>query len=198
MDFYSALTEKWGAFSHVQHWYEQISTTFISDKSKLNLLYESCGKTQASTLFTNIFGIAIPDQLAEFYAKYNGCRLFSDSLCIYGFHMHSDEIYEPFDISKENDRLQFDVKHADDYVFFGSLGGQYLLAYSKESPIEVLAINIDNSKIVKRYRDFESCFNTIFEKLINEYDEQGKKKHVDKKLLDMPVLANMTFDKKFL
>ena len=97
MEFYNELTQKWGHFKKVNHWLEQVITPFISDQAKLNLLFDPIEHSVIADRFNKAFGVSPPRFLLEFYQITNGCRLFSNSLCIYGFKLYLAVMKERFD-----------------------------------------------------------------------------------------------------
>lgn len=198
MDYYHELTEKWGQFKKNDHWLEQVDTTFISNKAKLNLLFEPIEQEEIKRRFHNHFGVFPPRFLLDFYKNTNGCRLFSNSLCIYGFQAYPSETFEPFDIVKETERVFSQHRFDQPLVFFGALGGQYLFCFSLLDPNRIIIINADSFKRVKEFNGFEKCFETIFRNLLDEYDLLGKKKHINKRFRNIPILANLSFEKRFL
>ena len=103
MNFYEKLIKKWGNFIEFEEWYEQIDTKFISDKSKLNLLFKKISIEKIKKIFLESYGLQIDEQLLKFYTMFNGCKLFSNSLCIYGFES-KDSLYVPYNLIFENDR----------------------------------------------------------------------------------------------
>jgi len=199
MEIVQELERKWGPLFSSEHWAEQLDIPFVSEQAKLNILFNPLQISTIKDRFYKEFQILIPKQLEEFYSKFNGCRLFSDSLCIYGFQVYPDDVFEPYDVIKETQKANFKFKRFNPYYFLvGSLGGQFLFAMDKTCPEKIYVINSDNGKHIQTYNDFWECFSTVFGNLLNEYDSVGKKIHKNKKYTDIPILSNLSFDKIFL
>lgn len=199
MDILQELEKYWGPLTYFDHWIEQLDIPFVFEKAKFNLLFKPLPISEIRCIFQNEIQMSVPNQLEEFYLKYNGCRLFSDSLCIYGLQVYPEDVFEPYDVFKETQKLLFKFKHFNsNHFLIGSLGGQFLFAMDKTNPIKVYVFNSDTGKLVNTYEDFAECFCTVFSNLMKEYDSCGKKKHINKKYVNIPILSNLCFDQKFL
>ena len=183
------LESKWGKFEKNGHALCNKQMSFVSSKAYLNVLYE----TQIDTVqkvFASLGGAVLPE-LLEFYKKYNGCRLFFSSLNIFGIQCFDEEIYEPFDLELENRIIQETFKD-DDYIFFASLGGDYAFAYKKDECSKIYAVKKGKKKVLKKFDNFNSWFSYYFEALYNEYDDEGRKIHPNKRYKDIPALYHET------
>ncbi len=195
----NALEKRWGPFTAVNHWREQLPLPFVTPNTKLNLLFDPVDVNLFDAAFFGAVGMHVPSQLGEFYQVTNGCRLFSDSLCIYGLQKRAIDVLEPYDVLTETNKANIKLaKLGAKYILIGSLGGQYWLAYSMETQEKIIVLNADNGKKVKEYQDFDQCFDTLFNNLMKEYDDVGRKIHVNKKYRDVPVLSNLSFEKTLL
>lgn len=188
-DIFYLLKSKWGGFIKNGHAFCNQQMPFISDKAYLNVLYEP--QTTAIQEVFNSFGCNVLPELLDFYKKYNGCRLFFSSLNIFGIQCFDEEIYEPFDLALENHIIQETFKD-NNYVFFASLGGDYAFAYKKGECSKIYAVKKGKKKVLKEFDNFDSWFSYYFDALYEEYDEEGQKKHPNKRYKEIPALYHET------
>ena len=186
------LENKWGEFVKIGHALCNKQMSFISDKAYLNVLYEP--QTTAIQEVFNSFGCNVLPELLTFYKQYNGCSLFFSILNIFGIQSFDKEIYEPYDLEFENRIIQETFKN-DNYIFFASLGGDYAFAYKKDECSKVYAVKKGKKKVLKKFDNFELWFSYYFETLYDEYNEEGEKKHPNKRYKEIPALYHET--KKF-
>ena len=179
------IEEKWGAFVRNGHALCNKQMPFVSAKAYLNVLYEP--QVESIQKVLNSFGGIILPELLDFYKQYNGCRLFFSSLNIFGIQSFEEEIYEPFDLELENRIIQETFKN-DKYIFFASLGGDYVFAYKKDECSKIYAVKKGRKKVLKKFDNFWSWFSYYFEALYDEYDNEGRKKHPNKRYKEMPAL----------
>ena len=192
--WYNRLEDKWGKFISKDHYKTNCPMPFISDDARLNVLFEKNGNDEINSLFRNSFGTEIPEELNEFYLNYNGCRLFFSSLNIFGIQKYNNEIFEPYDIRIENDRIFGKCKKlSSQYVFIGSLGGEYVFAFDKQEMKKILCFEIGKKKIVKEYDSFNIFFDQMFDYLFDEYGSDGRKININKEYKGIPVLEHLTF-----
>ena len=183
------LEKKWGKFAKIGRAFCNQQMPFISDKAYLNVLYEP--QTTAIQEVFNSLGCNVLPELLDFYKKYNGCRLFFSSLNIFGIQCFEEEIYEPFDLALENHIIQETFKD-NNYVFFASLGGDYAFAYKKDDCSKIYAVKKGKKKVIKVFESFDSWFSYYFDALYEEYDEEGQKKHPNKRYKEIPALYHET------
>ena len=179
------LEAKWGGFVKNGHALCNKQMPFVSTKAYLNVLYEP-QKESIQKAFGSL-DATVPPELLNFYRQYNGCRLFFSGLNIFGIQCFEDEIYEPFDLGVENRNIQETFKNSD-YIFFASLGGDYAFAYRKDECSQIYAIKKGKKKILKKFDSFETWFSYYFNVLYEEYDDEGRKKHPNKRYKDIPAL----------
>ena len=192
--WYDRLEEKWGRFIPKDHYRTNCPMPFISDDARLNVLFEKNGNDEIVSLFRGFFDAELPEELNDFYLNYNGCRLFFSSLNIFGIQKYTDEIFEPYDIRIENDRIFGKCKKlSSQYVFIGSLGGEYGFAFDKNEKEKIYCFEIGKKKIVKEYDSFNVFFNQMFDYLFDEYDSNGRKININKEYKGIPVLEHLTF-----
>lgn len=183
------LEAKWGGFARNGHALCNKQMPFVSTKAYLNVLYEP--QMDSIQKAYNTLSATILPGLMDFYKQYNGCRLFFSSLNIFGIQCFDDEIYEPFDFESENRNIQETFKNSD-YIFFGSLGGDYAFAYKKDECSQIYAIQKGKKKILKTFDNFETWFSYYLDVLYEEYDDEGRKKHPNKRYKDIPALYHET------
>lgn len=190
IDILIKLETKWGHFEPIEHALCNKKMPFVSNKAYLNILYKphiDATKKTFETLNANI-----PPKLLDFYQNYNGCRLLFSSLNIFGVQCHENELYEPFDLEFENNAIQTTFKD-DNYIFFGSLGGEYVFAYKKDECSKIYVIKKGERQILKTFNSFDSWFSYYFDFLYNEYDEIGQKIHPNKEHEKIPILYHLTY-----
>lgn len=188
-DVLNKIESKWGEFLTFGHALCNKQMTFVSEKAYLNILYKP--QINAIKKAFNSFSPTIPLDLLDFYGKYNGCRLFFSSLNIFGVQCFDEEIYEPFDLALENHIIQESFKD-NNYVFFASLGGDYAFAYKKDECSKIYAVKKGKKKVLKVFENFGSWFSYYFDALYEEYDEEGQKKHPNKRYKEIPALYHET------
>ncbi len=192
------LEKKWGKLIACENGYFNCRLPFISDDAKLNILFKPINLSEYESVFLTVFHVEIPKWLIEFYIHYNGCRLFSDSLSIFGIQLFQTKDILPFDIRVENNhiigKLSKKLKvHDFPYVFFGSLGGEFLFAFQPLSTI-IYVFKSGEVEPIAHFASFDLFWSHYFEGLIDEYDEMGKKIHVNKLYKDFPSISNITTD----
>lgn len=190
-DIKKVLENKWGAFVSQGNYLANMPLPFISKDARLNVLFLQ--EIEAiKNAFAEKFQSKILPELFEFYQHYNGCRLFFSSLNIYGVQFHHSDIFEPFDLLLENYNIQtrFDDNN---YVFFASLGGNYVFAYRKDELSRVYAFEKGHKQVLKVFDGFKAWFNYYFDALLNEYDTDGKKLHPNDEFKQIPSLYHVTY-----
>lgn len=188
------LINKWDVGLNLNNCWIQKELYFINKDARLNILFNPIDSDRYSHLFQNTHY----SKLLKFYNSYNGCKLFSNSLCIYGIQSKSNDLYQTYDLEWENKRLS-QMINTNDYVFFGSLGGQYVFGLKRNIDDEnIYCINVDDGNVVKVYDDFDLMFKTIFNNLYEEYDSNGIKLHRNKEFKNIKSLYNTTIEEKFL
>ncbi len=194
--FIDKLEEKWGKLYIVDHYLENGKMSFISKKARLNVLFRPENLEDIKHVIKCELDAEVLPELLKFYESYNGCRLFFGSLNIYGMQVHPSDIFEPYDIILENKRhlseLQKNKQEQCRYVFFGSIGGEYLIGYDKQECSKIYCVKSGESQILKEYENLEVFFERYFRELFQEYDIDGRKKHPNKKYKGIPVLENVS------
>jgi hypothetical protein len=196
MNIKNMLEDKWEPFKKENHHYSQCDLGFISKDARLNLLFEPIDCEE----IINQIGIQLPNDIKVFFKQTNGCRLFSNSLNIYGLQKYTNELFEPYDIVIENNKIQQEsggsLVH---YIFIGSLGGRYIAGFKRnDSTYGVYCFSTSSWELVKRYVSFDSFFTTLFNNLYNEYTINGHKIHKLDRYANVKVLHNMSFEEKYM
>ncbi len=132
-------------------------------------------------------------ELVDFYKSYNGCRVFSDSISIYGI---SSATECPFDLYLNNLNKRAELKHCkhkEDYVFIGGIADMEM--YYLMSEFDNPKIHLSKNGETKIYKSFDSLqellmhyyllFNTM-------YDDEGYRLNPNKGDLfeAIPILSN--------
>ena len=189
MDILSKLESKWGNFIVHGHALCNKPMPFVSSKAFLNILFAPNTECVQSS-FDSLDAKPLPG-LIEFYKKYNGCRLFSSSLNIFGVQLYRNDLYEPYDLFRENLNIQSKFKD-DNYMFFASLGGDFVFAYRKDELCKIYAFKKGQKNLLKTYSTFLDWFNYYFNALFEEYDTEGRKVHPNDVFKEIPVLYHET------
>lgn len=194
MDF-ERLEEKWGQFKKENHFFINCPMDFISDKAQLNVIFEAEELTEIRSAYKEVGLIELPSEVENFYKRCNGCRLFFGSLSIFGIQKYPDEVFEPYDIKGENMRLRSQMKlKNDDFVFFASLGGDYVFGLKPNSDSKIYGMEATCAKVLREFDDFNVFVDYYFDKLFEEYDEKGRKIHLDEAFAGIPALEHLTSD----
>ena len=118
---FDKLEEKWGKFEEKNKCLFNRPLTFLSLDNHLNHIFKGIDNHFFEEYFMKVFGVLPPSQLLEFYSQYNGCRLFFDSLSIYGAQGLPYNGVVPFDLAIENINHGFGLDNPE-YIIFGVLG----------------------------------------------------------------------------
>ena len=194
--FDTELERKWGEFKKVDHYWENGPLPFISDHTRLNVLFEPESDVLIHKTFHHSLECEILPELRAFYKSYNGCRLFNGAFNIYGIQNHREDIYEPFNIVLENfnnyAKVKINLSAKKPFVVIGSLGGDYLFSYKTDELRTIYCTKSGERKILKEFEDFNMFFSYCFHALIGEYDLEGRKIHPDKENVEFLELEDST------
>lgn len=192
------LQQKWGEFKVTENYLEQCPMPFVSEQARLNVIFNPEEEKVINNVFEKLIKAKILPELKQFYKKCNGCRLFFGSLSIFGIQRHPKDVYEPFDVFQENKRLLAQMNVYDrekcKYVFIGSLGGDYVFAYEPTELRTIYCMEAGKIDVIKTYNCFKEFFDCFFNVLIDEYDKDGHKIHINKIYNGIPALENITCD----
>lgn len=192
------IEEKWGKLIHEEHYKWNCAMSFISDAAKLNVIFDSEDVYVIERALEEKLNAKLLPELKQFYLSHNGCRLFFSSFNIFGVQCHRQDIYEPFDIVQENlnnyAKMKWWERKQCKLLFFGSLSGDYIFGYDKEEMSRIYCVKAGSSKSIYSFDSFQEFWNYIFERLLDEYDKDGHKKHPVKEFAGIPALENVTND----
>lgn len=196
IDIIEPIEAKWGKMNQDGHALVNGNMPFISEEARLNMLFPTSNFNNIISNIHSKYNCQLPDQIREFYQVYNGCRLFFGSLNVFGIQSHLAELYQPYDIFVENNHILGSLKTAEKsnckILFIASIGGDYAYGFDIEKPGKIVGIKKGKLQIVQNFPDFNSFFNFHFNRLIEEYDENCKKKHPSKQFHGIPVLENVS------
>ncbi len=153
----------------------------------------------------------IPSFLKEIYTICNGLLLFYGSINIFG-DTFSDYYKEgnnnPDDYTKssyfffdslkieykKHQRKDYNIQYYKDfeYRFFGAIGSNYLAFKPGDEKIYVF-VDGTYGETIKIYNNFQECYDHYFYGLMEEYDDEGKKKHPNEMFKKFPWFYNKTF-----
>ncbi len=197
MMYTDRIEKKWGKMEHKEHYCFNCPLPFISEKALLNIVFDAEEIDVIEKLYEESFMAEIPNFLRNIYLNCNGCRLFFSSLSVYGFQRHPKDLYEPYDMIRENannySKMPKGIKERCKLVFFASLGGAYIFGFEYDNPSRIYMLNASDYKTEGIYPDFASFFDTFFDALFDEYDEKGYKKHPNEQDKGIPALENLTY-----
>ena len=195
--YIDALVDKWGTMKHLGHYCANGDMPFISAAARLNIVFDPEKKDMIDAVFQSQFNCEASDALKAFYAESNGCRLFSGSLNVWGIQLHPEDLFEPFDLMLENQRVMAKIKlprmEIERYYFFASLGGEYIFGIKKDENSRVYGFKSGSKDIAIQFDGFDDFFDHFFSKLLDEYDLTGRKKHPNIEYQGIPVLENVTY-----
>ena len=193
-EYIDKLTEKWGPFVKCGECLSNGRMPFISSEARLNAFFTPKMTSDVSFFFANSLKSEEHPELKDIYAWTNGCRLFFASLCIYGIRDEKDkDILVPFDLKVENDNLSKNMP-VDKYLFFASIGGEYVFGYDRYNPSEVYGMRVGDKTILQSFDGVKDFFDQYFYPLMEEYDEKCKKIHPTEAYRGIPVLENKTIE----
>ncbi|MBR1651663.1 MAG: SMI1/KNR4 family protein [Lachnospiraceae bacterium] len=196
MDFLSTLEKKWGKMRKEGHYTANGKMSFISDETRLNVVFEPIDDSAIESAFYEKLKSEILPELKAFYKKHNGCRLFFSSLSVFGVQQNNREVYEPYDIVYENLNYYSSLreKKKPNIVFFASLGGKYLFGYDRIELSKVYCIKKGSKEIEQEFDSFDEFFSHYFDALIKMYDADCHKVNPNEEYKGIPVLENVTYD----
>lgn len=187
--YYDALQDKWGKFIKKKGYCVNGPMRFISKDAWLNEFFKEFATEEIEVYFKKVLGAELHPELRDFYAWTNGCRLFFSSLSIYGILPSSKDKIVPFDIEYENKKLAISMG-ANKYLFFASIGGEYVFGYDKETPSNVYGMKVGDISVLQTFNGINDFFDHYFDILIDEYGVDCKKLHPAEAYKGIPVLEN--------
>lgn len=189
-EYIDRLADKWGKFEENGNYFSNGLMPFISKDARLNVYFKPKSISEVLSCYKNDLNAALHPELEEIYEWTNGCRLFFASLSIYGIvDRDNDEVIVPFDLKVENDNLSKNMP-VDKYLFFASIGGEYVFGYDRYNPSEVYGMRVGDKTILQSFDGVKDFFDHYFYPLMEEYDEKCKKIHPNEAYKGIPVLEN--------
>ncbi len=185
------LEKKWNFFEIDKFYLKQCDTSNNKKQSYLNILFNVADVCKLQDV-QETFSCEFHPELKDFYKKFNGIMLFSESLRIYGIESNYEALYDPYDIieQNENDCIQNYGEEYSDFIVFGYYS--YCLFCFDKTDFEFLYVfDTRQEKIVYKFKKITDLLSHYIDYLYNEYDNQGMKIHYDKKLKGLPI-ANVS------
>jgi len=191
------LVEKWGEFKREEHYFQNGNMPFVSEQARLNVLFDPEDINEVISVFRDQLDSSILPELRVFYQEHNGCRLFFGSFCIFGLQRYHDDIFEPYDIVRENlnnyAKMTRGARKKSKMVLFATLGGDYVFGYDKTELSKIYCVKAGSAQVIKEYENFDDFWNYYFDKLLDEYDEECRKIHPNKEDVGIPSLEHLTY-----
>jgi len=189
-EYMKKLRDKWGEFVKRGNYISNGLMPFISNEARLNVLFVPKSIEEMSKYYKDVLNAELHRELNEIYEWTNGCRLFFGSLAIYGIRdENNDDILTPFDLEWENKNLS-DKMNTDKYIFFGSIGGEFVFGYDKHNPSEVYGMKVGDGTVLQKFDGVKDFFGHYFYALMEEYDIDCRKIHPTEAYKGIPVLEN--------
>lgn len=199
MHYIELLESKWGALEEAGHCLVNGKMPFVSDVARLNMLFPTENIELFITRVHDRFQCDLPEQLIEFYKRFNGCRLFFGSLNVFGMQNHPDEVYQPYDLFVENNHIMGSIKGPSkdkcNMLFIASIGGDYAFGIAKDNPGTITGIK-KGAKFssVQVFPDFNAFFDFHFRRLFSEYSTDCRKIHPSIQFRGIPALENLSIE----
>ena len=137
----------------------------------------------------------MPEELKKFYNLYNGVMLFCESFRIFGYAV-DDEIHDvdTLDIilGNLNTKMFLKMPQYTNMVIFGT-AGYYYFCYNRNYDGKIYVIGSREKDVVKTYYSLKELLEYYVDYLTDEYDENGKKKHIEKNSIGS-IYENTTYE----
>ena len=197
MEFVANIESKWGKLETVGHCMQNGKMPFVSEQARLNMLFLPEDINDLIAKVEKKFECRLPEQLIKFYTSFNGCRLFFNSLNVFGIQVHPSEQYQPFDLFVENNHILGSLKAKErkvcDLVFVSSIGGDYAFGFNRSNPSGIVGIRKGSlSAAVQCFDSFDVFFDHYYSKLLNEYGDDCRKKNPTRQFIGIPALEHQT------
>lgn len=152
-------------------------------------------------IFDDFQNCKMPKFLKEIYSITNGCRMFCDSLVVYGevSDYTRGELYSPFgyflgclngfqqfrDAYKRKNKKEYPVKLYKDseYRIFGWAAGSYLSFKPGDEKVYALTDG-STGESIKTYNSFQECWDHYFYGFMDRFDDDGRNKKPFEKLIN--------------
>ena len=194
IDIKAMLEAKWGEFISDSDSYYKFNgpMPFISNETKLNVLFNHKGISDIKKIYSTYLDTDVPHELLGFYKKFNGVRLFANSLSVYGIQDYSSKDYQPYDILICN-------RNSADYnkcglILVASIGGEYNFGFKRNELSKIYGIQAGNGEIIQTFDSFDTFFEHYFCHLIDEYGYDCRKIHINEEYKGIPVLEHLSYE----
>lgn len=198
IDIKTMLEQKWGSFIETPYhsYVFNAPMPFVSSNAKLNVLFNPRYEKEINNVYNAYLQTDIPNELIAFYQKFNGVRLFANSLSVYGIQESGGSDYQPYDILMNNWNNNDCNKH--NLVFVASVGGQYDFGFKRNEVSKIYGIKVGegDGEILQTFESFDVFFEHYFNYLINEYDNNARKIHPNMKYKGIPCLEHLSYELK--
>ena len=118
---------------------------------------------------------AIHPNLLEFYKKYNGVKLVSDLISIFGFYANYIDVPLPYNIVLTTTNTRADLYNAglpyEDIVFCGGYVRAYLLYYNQKEMGKFYLLDISTMKPIQVFDSIEEFLELYTRHELNLLDE---------------------------
>lgn len=209
------IEKRWGAFKKVDNAKCNCLHKDIKEEKGVkfysNLMFDPIPLDVHVKKYKEYFNCEIPQFLRELYSIINGINFFFGSIIIFG-HVSNDFFEEgsylpesypggpfycftTFTVNYEKRYgKEYPIELYDnfEYRYFGAIGNNHLAFKPGEEKIYVFVDGKDG-EFLKTYDSFQECYDHYFYGLMEEYDDNGLKKHPNKMFKKFPLYYNKTF-----
>lgn len=174
-DFVKTLETKWGNFEKDVTFYKQCNIKSISSRTYLNVLFVPLDNSLIRKA-EKALDCRFPTELLNFYKRFNGMVLFSQSFRIFGINKNTSNSYETLDIVLENMRINV-KKNMHGYSNLVSFGyyAEYSFFFDKKERDKIFVISRNNFQLYHTFDSIKELFDYYIPILINKYDTNGIK-----------------------
>ena len=186
-NIYDFLKQKYGTWkSEKKYSYNGVLSKY-SDTSYLNVLFVN-PEYKNNIAFLKSNGIIIPKEIDEFYRKYNGIALFSQSFVVFGYITSIDMGYTPLGMQRMNMMIRLKNRAWDDsYVSIGEYANFDFCLKKKDQSGTIFVIDRKTCHIKRTFNSFSELLEYSVVELSKLYDKDGYK-------LDRPASSDSWLD----
>ena len=150
----------------------------IAPQAHLHILFCPLNNEEIEQM-TNMLGLKIlPSNLIEFYSKFNGISLFSDSINIYGlrnnFNRGIEDVWQPFSILTPN-KLERIKDSKKEYLYIGGYRYDGSKIYLDTISNKVYRCSRESSKPLNTWENFGIMLLSESKRIDLLFDENGRK-----------------------
>lgn len=164
----------YGTFNSFEHYLRQCNVKKIDDNAYLNVLFNPINWEHYQKL-QNVVGFKFSDEFAEFFQKYNGVLLFSQSFVIYGLRVFENDFYKPVEFVHQAamDSIELEMNGFGDYTSFGYCGEHLFLLSKKNASSELLVVDMNEFNILHKFKSLDELLEYYLTRLVKEYNQDG-------------------------